>query len=117
MGEIVSYKKDQLGPRCHMKLASGERVLIHSEVSTNAHATDPVWLTISTLKMGGLIPGAEVFRLDQRSAEGKAKIADLPAMKTEGAKPAAIDAFIELFKGLKSLDEAKARLAALGSGS
>jgi len=117
MGEIVSYKKDAMGPRCHLKFASGERIMIHSEVSTSSLARDPLWITITTLKFGGLIPGAEVFRLDQRSDEGKAKIASLPAMKADGPKPAAIDAFIELMKTVKSLDEAKAKLAALGSGT
>ena len=117
MGEIVSYKKDALGPRCHLKFASGERIMIHSEVSTSKLATGPLWLTITTLRLGGLLPGGEVFRVDQRSDEGKAKIDALPAMKAEGAKPAAIDAFIELMKTVKSLDEAKAKLAALGSGT
>lgn len=114
MGHIVSYKKDALGPRCHMKLESGERILIHAEVSTNQHATDPVWLTISTLKLGGLMPGAELFRLDQKSEAGKKMIAALPAMNTENAKPAPVDAVVDYLKTASSVADVKAKLEKLG---
>lgn len=117
MGHIVSYKKDALGPRCHMKLESGERILIHSEVSTNQHATDPLWLTISTLKLGGLLPGPVLFRFDQRSEAGKQIVAALPGMKAEGAKPAAVDAVIDYLKAAGSVAEAKASLEKLGPSS
>ncbi|HQQ77065.1 MAG TPA: hypothetical protein PLB01_06890 [Thermoanaerobaculia bacterium] len=114
MGHIVSYKKDALGPRCHMKLESGERILIHSEVSTNQHATDPLWMTVSTLKLGGLLPGPQLFRFDQRSDAGKKIIASLPAMKAEGAKPAPVDALVDFLKAAGSVAEAKASLEKLG---
>lgn len=114
MGHIVSYKKDALGPRCHMKLESGERILIHAEVSTNQHATDPLWLTISTLKLGGLMPGPELFRFDQRSEAGKKIIAALPGMKTEGAKPTPVDAVVDYLKSAASVAEVKANLEKLG---
>ena len=114
MGHIVSYKKDALGPRCHMKLESGERILIHAEVSTNQHTTDPLWLTISTLRLGGLIPGPELFRFDLRSDAGKALIAALPAMKTDGAKPAPIDAVVDYLKAASSVADVKAHLENLG---
>lgn len=115
MGHIVSYKKDALGPRCHMKLESGERILIHAEVSTNQHATDPVWLTISMLKFGGLMPGPELFRLDQKSDAGKKIIAALPGMKAEGPKPTPVDAVVDYLKTAASVADAKAKLEKLGT--
>lgn len=114
MGHIVSYKKDALGPRCHMKLESGERILIHSEISTNQHATDPLWLTISILRFGGLMPGAELFRFDLRSEAGKQVVAALPAMKGEGAKPAPVDAVVDYLKTASSIADVKASLEKLG---
>ena len=115
MGHIVSYKKDALGPRCHMKLESGERILIHSEISTNQHATDPLWMTISTLRLGGILPGPEILRFDLRSEAGKAIVAALPAMKTDGAKPAPVDALVDYLKTAGSVADVKANLTKLGS--
>lgn len=114
MGHIVSYKKDALGPRCHMKLESGERILIHGEISTNQHATDPLWLTISTLKLGGLVPGPELFRFDQKSEAGKKFIASLPGMHTEGPRPTPVDAVVDYLKAASSVDDVRAKLEKLG---
>lgn len=112
MAKIVSYKKDALGPRCHMKLESGERILIHSEAATSPSATEPLWLTVTTLKLGGLVPGDAVYRVDQRNAAVKERIARLPAI---AEKPATLDAVIELLRDAASVAEVRKRLTdALG---
>jgi hypothetical protein len=110
VGRFVTDPK--AGAYCQITLDSGEKVIVNHDKGGFKGGR----LTVETTKWWG--GGQRVFACDLDSAEGKAALARLTAGAPDGSVLATpLGALVEHLKDSKSVDEIKARGAALLAGA
>jgi hypothetical protein len=112
MGKVGRFVIDpRAGAYCQITLDSGEKIIVNHDKGGFKGGT----VTIETTKWWG--GGQRVFACNLDSPEGKAALARLTRDAAEGSVEATpLGAFVDYMKSCKSVDELKARGAALMTG-
>jgi hypothetical protein len=112
MSKVGRFVTDpRAGAYCQITLDSGEKIIVNHDKGGFKGGT----LTIETTKWWG--GGQRIFACDLDSPEGKAALARLTRGVPEGSAQATpLGAFVDHVKDCKSVDDVKARAAALLAG-
>ena len=112
MGKVGRFVTDpKAGAYCHITLDSGEKIVVNHDKGGFKGGT----LAVEITKWWG--GGGRIFACDLDSAEGRAALARLTEGAAEGSAGATpLGAFVDHVKDCASVEEVKAKCAALMSG-
>jgi hypothetical protein len=115
MGKVGRFVTDpQAGAYCQIALDSGEKILVNHDKGDLKGGQ----LTIHTVKWFGLGSSELLLTLDLEQPAGQRALARLTAGATEGESRATpIGALVEHVKDCRSVEEVRARCAALGTAT
>lgn len=114
MAKVSQVVTIPTGSYCHIKLDSGERIIVNHESGAPGSSTG-ARLTVDRLKLMGF-SSETVVNIALDAPEGKAVLAELTKAETLGAFGSPLLAFVAYVQGCASIAEVVARCRELLQG-